>query len=211
LFVSNNTFKNGGQPFSLFGAKDAVIYSNQFLNFTGTALVGYNTVDEKCINVNLLNNLFYYCGTSGAGVGLYIGFVTRLNIKGNEFNDCGTGVAGSANAIDFNVLGLSSSVSISENNFVSPNGKTLVAIQVEGSHTLTPSTNIYSNNRLNGLANSFDWRIGDIQLYSAAPTTGTWAVTNYVYNSAPAAGSPQGWVCTVAGTPGTWKAMGNLI
>jgi len=210
LFVSNNTFKNGVTPFSIFGAKDVVIDTNQFLNFSSSALIGYTTVDEKCINVSLLDNLFYYCGTSGAGIGLAIGTVTRLNIKGNEFNDCGTGVAGSANAIDFNVTALSSSVSIIENNFVSPNGKTTVAIQVEGTHTLTPSTNIYISNRLNGLANSFNWRIGDIQFYSAAPTTGTWAVTNYVYNSAPAAGSPQGWVCTVAGTPGTWKQMANL-
>jgi hypothetical protein len=170
LFVSNNTFKNGAQPFSLFGAKDAVIYSNQFLNFTGTALIGYNTVNEKCINVSLLDNLFYYCGTSGAGIGLAIGTVSRLNIKGNEFNDCGTGVAGSANAIDFNVTASSSSVSIIENNFVSPNGKTLVAIQVESTHTLSPQTNIYSNNRLNGLANSFVWQIGDVQTLTYTPT-----------------------------------------
>jgi len=210
LFVSNNTFKNGANPFSIFGAKDVVIDSNQFLNFTNSALVGYSTVDEKCINVSLLNNLFYYCGTSGAGIGLAIGFVTRINIKGNEFNDCGTGVAGSANALDFNTTATSSSISIIENNFVSPNAKTLVAIQVEGTHTLTPSTNIYSNNRLNSLPNNFDWRIGDIQLYAAAPTTGAWLITNYVYNSAPTTGQPQGWVCSASGSPGTWKAMANL-
>lgn len=45
---------------------------------------------------------------------------------------------------------------------------------------------------------------------SAAPTTGTWRVTDVVMNSAPASGQPAGWVCTVAGTPGTWKAMANL-
>lgn len=45
---------------------------------------------------------------------------------------------------------------------------------------------------------------------AAAPTTGTWRVTDVVMNSAPATGSPAGWVCTVAGTPGTWKPMANL-
>lgn len=45
---------------------------------------------------------------------------------------------------------------------------------------------------------------------SASPTTGTWRVTDVVMNSAPATGSPAGWVCTVAGTPGTWKPMANL-
>jgi hypothetical protein len=45
---------------------------------------------------------------------------------------------------------------------------------------------------------------------SAAPTTGTWVVGSKVFNSAPAVGSPKGWVCTVDGTPGTWVSEGNL-
>lgn len=49
------------------------------------------------------------------------------------------------------------------------------------------------------------------QAATAAPTTGTWAVGDFVKNSAPAeAGAVgvkyiiHGWQCTVAGTPGTW-------
>lgn len=45
---------------------------------------------------------------------------------------------------------------------------------------------------------------------AAAPTTGTWAVGDKRYNTAPAAAGTPGWVCTTAGTPGTWKAMANL-
>lgn len=45
---------------------------------------------------------------------------------------------------------------------------------------------------------------------TAAPTTGTWAAGSVRKNSAPAVGSPKGWVCTVAGTPGTWVSEGNL-
>ena len=44
---------------------------------------------------------------------------------------------------------------------------------------------------------------------TAAPTTGTWAVGDTVGNSAPTAGGVVGWVCTVAGTPGTWVPFGN--
>jgi hypothetical protein len=47
-------------------------------------------------------------------------------------------------------------------------------------------------------------------LLSAAPTTGTWAVGNIVYNTAPASAGYIGWVCTVAGTPGTWKTFGLI-
>ncbi len=52
-------------------------------------------------------------------------------------------------------------------------------------------------------------RNGDF-MGAAAPVAGTWAVGNRVWNSAPAAAQPMGWICTVAGTPGTWRAMPNL-
>ena len=52
---------------------------------------------------------------------------------------------------------------------------------------------------------------------TAAPTTGTWAKGDQIRNSAPAeAGSASskyvvtGWICTVAGTPGTWLPMRTL-
>lgn len=52
---------------------------------------------------------------------------------------------------------------------------------------------------------------------TAAPTTGTWAVGDVIRNSAPAeAGSASskyviyGWICTVAGTPGTWLELRTL-
>lgn len=45
---------------------------------------------------------------------------------------------------------------------------------------------------------------------SAIPATGTWPTGAVIFNSAPATGSPAGWMCTVGGTPGTWKAMANL-
>lgn len=45
---------------------------------------------------------------------------------------------------------------------------------------------------------------------TAAPTAGTWKVGDIRFNSSPAAASTPGWVCVVAGSPGTWKAMGNL-
>lgn len=44
----------------------------------------------------------------------------------------------------------------------------------------------------------------------AAPTTGTWAAGDVVYNTAPTAGGYLGWVCTTAGTPGTWKTFGAI-
>lgn len=45
---------------------------------------------------------------------------------------------------------------------------------------------------------------------SAAPSTLRWELGDRVINSAPTAGQPKAWVCTVAGTPGTWVSEGNL-
>jgi hypothetical protein len=45
---------------------------------------------------------------------------------------------------------------------------------------------------------------------STFPTAGTWRVGDRVINTTPTVGQPKSWVCTVAGTPGTWVSEGNL-
>lgn len=45
---------------------------------------------------------------------------------------------------------------------------------------------------------------------TAAPNNRTWAVGDIIYNSAPTAGGTIGWICVTAGTPGTWKAFGDI-
>jgi hypothetical protein len=45
---------------------------------------------------------------------------------------------------------------------------------------------------------------------TAAPTTGAHARGDIRWHSSPAAGGNAGWICTAAGTPGTWKAFGTI-
>lgn len=45
---------------------------------------------------------------------------------------------------------------------------------------------------------------------AAAPTTGYHQVGEYRINSAPTSGGSWGFVCTTAGTPGTWKTYGTI-
>jgi hypothetical protein len=42
---------------------------------------------------------------------------------------------------------------------------------------------------------------------TTSPTSGTWEVGRMLYNAAP--GAIIGWVCTAAGTPGTWQAINS--
>jgi hypothetical protein len=49
-----------------------------------------------------------------------------------------------------------------------------------------------------------------VRALPAVPLAGTFAVGDRVLNSTPSIGQPKGWICTVAGTPGTWVSEGNL-
>jgi hypothetical protein len=42
------------------------------------------------------------------------------------------------------------------------------------------------------------------------PGSGPFVHGDTMFNSAPGAGGPMGWMCVAGGDPGTWKAMGNL-
>jgi hypothetical protein len=55
-------------------------------------------------------------------------------------------------------------------------------------------------------------RFGDNIYFQSAsvPTVGTWAVGDRADQLTPVVGQPKGWMCTVAGNPGTWVSEGNL-
>lgn len=58
--------------------------------------------------------------------------------------------------------------------------------------------------------NFFDGLKGKVVYANTAPSTGTWAVKDICYNTEPSSGEYIGWVCTVAGTSGTWKGFGLI-
>jgi len=53
---------------------------------------------------------------------------------------------------------------------------------------------------------------GKTKIYydSVIPTTGTYTIGDILYNVTPAPSVYVGWVCTVSGTPGTWKGFGLI-
>lgn len=65
----------------------------------------------------------------------------------------------------------------------------------------------YANTAVQGTG-----RFGDIgrSFGTAAPTSGTWYRGDIVWDITPSAGGTIGWVCTTAGTPGTWKTFGTI-
>lgn len=45
---------------------------------------------------------------------------------------------------------------------------------------------------------------------AASPLAGAFEVGDRVENSSPSPGAPSGWVCTGAGSPGTWKELAPI-
>jgi hypothetical protein len=45
---------------------------------------------------------------------------------------------------------------------------------------------------------------------TAAPSSGNYSVGDVTWNMTPTAGGTMGWVCTTAGSPGTWKTFGAI-
>lgn len=48
-----------------------------------------------------------------------------------------------------------------------------------------------------------------VPVNNTAPTTGTWERGDVVFNMYASAGERVGWICTGAGTPGTWEPFGQ--
>lgn len=59
-------------------------------------------------------------------------------------------------------------------------------------------------------AASFYIGANQITFGATSPSTGTWVQGDVCFNTGATAGGSPGWICIVAGTPGTWKAMGNV-
>lgn len=45
---------------------------------------------------------------------------------------------------------------------------------------------------------------------TAPPSSGTYTRGQVYWNTQPSPGGYAGWICTAAGTPGTWKAFGPI-
>lgn len=80
----------------------------------------------------------------------------------------------------------------------------VLSVRARGSNTWVPEE-VDGKNRIAGNAIQ-----GQTLWVSSIPTTGTHTQGDVAVNKVASVGSPKGWRCTVAGTPGTWVSEGNL-
>jgi hypothetical protein len=212
---------NNGFAISASGAKITVT-GNHCINFPDGiyisaidgSSVANNIVDKvsnygiQLASAALANNGITVTGneifarSTGAESGIFLGnFVSRGTVTGNAIIGPFTyGIRLNA-CSNFAVVG----------NSVGPlRGGTLPGTGVREENTNT-SNNFVSSNQIEATTSYVrsSWRY-NLWSEAAAPTTGTWAQGDVVWNTGASAGGSPGWVCTTAGTPGTWKAMANL-
>lgn len=182
-----------------------------------TAAIWINAVGE---NISVVENLIEENATGGAYQAIYYtdanrasGAVDRLNISRNQID---------ATGIDYGIIVQATSRTVTNlainDNQIKGGGygiRTLSATYLTSGecrrNRMTGTTTAFRDKATTTLRFSDNTKDNaPVDGWPAAPAAGTWAMGEIVYNSAPAAAGYLGWVCTTAGTPGTWKEFGAI-
>lgn len=77
----------------------------------------------------------------------------------------------------------------------------------------TYDNTLYSNKDTHNLEWSKDgrfWSLLKVCYGGSAPSSGTWRTGDIILSNTPVSGGYIGWICVESGTPGVWKAFGNI-
>jgi hypothetical protein len=211
--ITSNIFRNNIYSIDLSesgGANGlALISGNKFIKSGKAHIYLGNLTDDDTVSIpetRIINNSFYGWNTD-ASVEIYdasaisnqrnafAGGATstvrpKLIISGNSFN------VSSGNELNY-ILIEEATVKVTENDSYG------TALTLPLNLSPNVSTAFYISEPVVYEGNSW-------QLVDAAPTTGLHQIGEIWKNSAPAAGEYQYFVCTVQGTPGTFKGMGLI-
>jgi len=221
LVVSDNYFYNSGGCYML----GRTVFSGNTLEapnlidatmvqlrggrstFTGNTIDGYNAstlistglsvVAGKCsVSGNTFSG-FSSKAISTAGGGQTI-------VVGNQITNCiatGISVQGTNNIITNNII---------EATSYAINFGSSIENVVNGNIMVDGNTANYANKRNHFVGNIGADGKNRVISVGASPTSGTWVLGDRVYITNPIAGGTVGFICTVAGTPGTWKSFGTI-
>ena len=201
--VGNEIKGDDGTYYGLVGIygntiTNGIIASNNIVTNSGT---GYGMQLVTCAGITVLGNFI----KNPANVGLLLSGdgLSNTNYVLNNNIFAGSGVAFDMGGSPLTVMGNTANTSgrLSKlAHLVANNAMTISTVggtwYYGGGRYVAPDTS---------LSRSMVW-------LSAAPTDGTWARGDIVWNSSPSAGGVPGWVCVTAGSGGTavFKEMASL-
>jgi hypothetical protein len=174
-------------------------------------------------SVRIQNNIFKNIDADGASNCLTLSGNTIVKIEGNVFQSDELSSYTSSNFVYLLNSTAGWNVQINNNQFYNVNATAFTNI-VEAGSDYSNSNIAFINNIVSGavtqpLANNVNLiqKFGNsgtgfptVTYGSGAPGAYTWKVGDIVYNTAPTSGGNIGFVCTTAGTPGTWKTFGTI-
>lgn len=178
-----------------YGRKLVVVPNgdNVFINIT--IPMPAPITQEDTLSISVLAQMPTWSSGTGMRFGLLDNTTVIANLK----------IGASGELVELNTV-----VSLSEitSTTVGLNISGLVLSGVAGNMEIYSLRLSYGNQLYQHAYKSFPDRI--VTENSAAPTAGTWVVGDRVYDTAPASAGNIGFVCTTAGTPGTWKTFGVI-
>lgn len=180
------------------GYKNQLFSNNVFQNITTYPLIIQNETGQL-ESALVIGNTFQNCA-----YGAWARSVTYPVFIGNKFIDCNTTPSAGNEFDEGAIVFFGPQQGFVDGNTVMNlnNGMSDYAVMsAVSAHGIVVTANNYFKGML----------VGPMKRpLTAPPTTYTWQVGASIHNWAPSAGGVPGWVCTTAGTPGTWKAMANL-
>jgi hypothetical protein len=199
-----------------------IVESNIFTTLVSTTRIGIDLVINNSCKIKVSNNSFYSSNDTNikcinkSGSGTLFGTMSSNMFIGVSYAntygiDSGTELLDTLGSIIYtkaSSVSMGNGVTLS-NGFGNPSstpaqGSIYSAYNTSDTTAKGATFIYYSGWKKLPVYNR--WHIDS----SAVPTTGTWSLGDIVYNNAPTAGGFLGWVCTTAGTPGTWKTFGAI-
>jgi len=206
-------------PQIYFASANNVILRNSKITYTGRYYAFAKNKFKFRVENSTINDV---SGTSASSLFETEGYFELENVNTTALKGV-TFVSPSTGGIIKNIKGSSVASSVG----VYPSGVSNVIIDgVSGFATSLYARGTTVNGiQLENYSGAISWYVNSLSTYTsaqlkivksknyvqaAAPTVGTWARAEIVFNSAPSASGTVGWVCVTAGTPGTWKAFGTI-
>lgn len=190
-------------------------YEGIYVNECSYGVIANNTVNENALHgISLVGGIGVkidsnYCSENGGNgvfvsAGTGVGRVTISNntLKGNSTYGIYDQSNGSENVINGNIFNDEKGSPTQTNTIYVKDNAVKITNNI-AQLVSSPYPVFFSGSTAYQSSNTW-------QLSSSTPSAGTWHVGDIVYNTAPASAGYIGWVCTVAGSPGTWKTFGLI-
>ena len=173
------------------------VIGNQFTNMIAFAIITDASSGDVVISNNGFTDIYSNASTTSA---IFLSSASN----GRPYTITGNAVyRGTKSATYINTYGV----------YVSSPAQDFTNINVSGNAFVKNSTIAYYSTSATVFCYYYEEPSGDRVFLSPSgsfPTAGTWVIGDKVLVQSPTAGGYIGYVCTTAGTPGTWKGYGAI-